>query len=273
LVKAKVDRLPKWACDACGYSSGRKWCVDRHIANPNIHGGKANRIATIEYIAAIQKDPIQLTIAQMRDQTEKQEAKNRIGKKFNSVPIPVQESADVIFTRRRIERFAELQMDWMIEDLRNGSDDDSFDVMAELFKNYNDALEGKINYVEQFKAMSKLTQTRDPDTADDRSSFLNQPLPDWIVNEFMSRLVAKQTANQTKRSSEEKERETPFLTDEEEKDIESELGKMVVSEEARIQDMDKNSRAQAYLNLASKIRELREEMQKKIIEEKLRKSK
>ena len=39
-----------WSCTACGMYSGRRYCVQRHIDNPNIHEGKANAIPFVEYL-------------------------------------------------------------------------------------------------------------------------------------------------------------------------------------------------------------------------------
>jgi hypothetical protein len=39
-----------WSCTACGMYSGRRYCVQRHIDNPNIHKGKANAIPFVEYL-------------------------------------------------------------------------------------------------------------------------------------------------------------------------------------------------------------------------------
>lgn len=39
-----------WSCTACGMYSGRRYCVQRHIDNPNIHKGNANAIPFVEYL-------------------------------------------------------------------------------------------------------------------------------------------------------------------------------------------------------------------------------
>jgi Fe-S oxidoreductase len=39
-----------WSCTACGMCSGRRYCVQRHIDNNNIHKGKANAIPFVEYL-------------------------------------------------------------------------------------------------------------------------------------------------------------------------------------------------------------------------------
>lgn len=33
-----------WTCDSCGMSAGRKTSIDRHIKNPNIHGGDGRAV-------------------------------------------------------------------------------------------------------------------------------------------------------------------------------------------------------------------------------------
>jgi hypothetical protein len=39
----------KWSCSTCGMSSGRKYSVQRHILNYNIHSGAGKVIPFIEY--------------------------------------------------------------------------------------------------------------------------------------------------------------------------------------------------------------------------------
>lgn len=39
-----------WSCTACGMYSGRRYCVQRHIDNINIHNGKAMAIPFVEYL-------------------------------------------------------------------------------------------------------------------------------------------------------------------------------------------------------------------------------
>ena len=39
-----------WSCTACGLYSGRRYCVQRHINNNNIHKGNANAIPFVEYL-------------------------------------------------------------------------------------------------------------------------------------------------------------------------------------------------------------------------------
>ena len=42
-----------WSCTSCGMSSPRRTSVQRHIDNPNIHGGGARAIPFAEYSAGI----------------------------------------------------------------------------------------------------------------------------------------------------------------------------------------------------------------------------
>lgn len=42
-----------WSCTSCGMSSARRSSVQRHIDNPNIHGGGASVIPFTEYSAGI----------------------------------------------------------------------------------------------------------------------------------------------------------------------------------------------------------------------------
>ena len=42
-----------WSCNSCGMSSARRTSVQRHILNPNIHGGGARAISFAEYSAGI----------------------------------------------------------------------------------------------------------------------------------------------------------------------------------------------------------------------------
>lgn len=42
-----------WACNTCGMASGRRQSVQRHIANPRIHGGNAIALSFVEYLAGL----------------------------------------------------------------------------------------------------------------------------------------------------------------------------------------------------------------------------
>jgi len=42
-----------WSCTICGMSSSRRTSVQRHIDNPNIHGGAAKAVPFTEYSAGI----------------------------------------------------------------------------------------------------------------------------------------------------------------------------------------------------------------------------
>jgi hypothetical protein len=42
-----------WSCTACGMSSGRRTSVQRHIDNPNIHGGSGRAVSFTEYSAGL----------------------------------------------------------------------------------------------------------------------------------------------------------------------------------------------------------------------------
>jgi len=42
-----------WSCTSCGMSSARRTSVERHIINPNIHGGAARAVPFAEYSAGI----------------------------------------------------------------------------------------------------------------------------------------------------------------------------------------------------------------------------
>ena len=44
-----ISKQLRWSCTACGMSSGRKYSVQRHIINYNIHNGGGNVIPFIEY--------------------------------------------------------------------------------------------------------------------------------------------------------------------------------------------------------------------------------
>ncbi len=39
-----------WSYTACGMYSGRRYCVQRHINNNNLHKGNANAIPFVEYL-------------------------------------------------------------------------------------------------------------------------------------------------------------------------------------------------------------------------------
>ena len=45
--------LKKWSCAKCGFSTGRKSVVKRHIANPNIHDSNAEIVSYEEYVTGV----------------------------------------------------------------------------------------------------------------------------------------------------------------------------------------------------------------------------
>jgi hypothetical protein len=45
-----------WSCTACGMSAGRKFSVQRHINNPNIHNGIGQVVSYLEYSVGIKED-------------------------------------------------------------------------------------------------------------------------------------------------------------------------------------------------------------------------
>jgi hypothetical protein len=45
--------LKKWSCGKCGFSTGRRWVVERHIANPRIHDGDAEVVSYEEYVTGV----------------------------------------------------------------------------------------------------------------------------------------------------------------------------------------------------------------------------
>jgi hypothetical protein len=50
VLHSAAQMKANWCCTACGMYSGRRYCVQRHIDNPNIHKGKANAIPFVEYL-------------------------------------------------------------------------------------------------------------------------------------------------------------------------------------------------------------------------------
>src|SRR2546426_2274658 len=49
-------KLKKWSCAKCGFSTGRKSTVKRHIANPNIHDGHADLVSFEEYVTGVRSN-------------------------------------------------------------------------------------------------------------------------------------------------------------------------------------------------------------------------
>lgn len=49
-------RKLNWSCTACGMSAGRKFSVQRHINNPNIHNGFGQVVSYLKYSVGIKED-------------------------------------------------------------------------------------------------------------------------------------------------------------------------------------------------------------------------
>lgn len=158
-----MSKKNNWTCSACGMSSGRRYSLQRHINNKNIHAGKGTIIPTPEYLAGVNLGLYNpsfdsLVNTQSRIMSEHQapvQKKDR--QKFDGAAINMNDSqageGTKIYFRKRIERIAEHDADEMIKSWKGKPADYILADTALDLRGYEMALDGKLDLAAEIEKL------------------------------------------------------------------------------------------------------------------------
>jgi hypothetical protein len=151
-----MTRKNNWACNACGMSSGRRYSMQRHIDNQNIHGGKGRIVPYSEYLAGVNSGLYNPSIdslvnTQKRISSEHETLSQKaIGRKAEAAASNVNESqkgeGTKIYCRQIIKRIADDDADEMIKSWKGQPNALRRAETAHYFRQYEMALAGKADH-------------------------------------------------------------------------------------------------------------------------------
>jgi hypothetical protein len=146
-----MSRKNNWACSACGMLSGRRYSIQRHIDNNNIHEGKATIIPIAQYLAGVNSGTYNPSIDSIVNMERKKSG--NVGLEYKpAAAARTKENSHAgngteIIHRKLLERLGDLTADDVTNNWKEQPAEYKLAVIALALRDYDRAWAGELDLV------------------------------------------------------------------------------------------------------------------------------